>query len=159
MIEVIRHTGIFHAWDNPGFDNDELRRMWERGGMKELCVRLRNYERRKNILMASQKLLMANAVYPNIDRLAITSQTSTPTDAETSYSGTLYTTQAAEEFTRSGNVNPYTVGWNILSDSANGTWGSFILITNSGAMINRALAGVTKASGTAKLVIFTGSVD
>lgn len=112
----------------------------------------------KNLLMASQKLLMANAVYPNIDRLIITNQTGLPSDSETSYSGTIYEADSVDEFTRSGNVNPYTVGWNILSDDANGSWGSFVLVTAAGAMINRALAGVTKTSGTGKLVVFTGSV-
>lgn len=116
-----------------------------------------NYQHVNNILMASQKLLMANAVYPRIDRLVISPDTSNPVDTESSYSA-IYTTSLAEEFARSGNSNPYQVAWNITNPAANGTWGSFILIDANGAMINRALAGVTKTAGTAKLVQFTGSV-
>lgn len=159
MNESLRHKGVFHCWDNPGYNNADLREMFAEKGILTLAKELPGYQRVNNILMASQKLLMANSVYPNIDKLVITNQTSVPSDNESSYSGTIYTTVASEEFTRSGNVNPYTVGWNILTDAANGSWGSFILITQAGAMINRALAGVTKNAGTAKLVIFTGSVS
>lgn len=159
MNEQLIHTGYFHCWDNHEYSTEDLRQIVKRGINLSALKGLGNYHLKKNILMADQKLLMANAVYPGIDKLVITSQTATPADNETGYSGTIYTTVAGDEFTRSGNVNPYTVGWNILSDSANGNWGSFILITNTGAMINRALAGVSKTSGTAKLVIFTGTVS
>ena len=158
MNEQHRHVGIFHCFDNPWLGNDDLNAIMAEFGLAGFEKYLKNYQRRPNILMATQKLAMANAVYPNIDHLVITSQTTTPQDNETSYSGTIYTTGASEEFTRSGNVNPYTVGWNILSDSANGTWGSFVLATQAGAMINRALAGISKTSGTAKLIVFTGTV-
>lgn len=157
MNEIAEHLGTFHAWDHPRLSNEQLKDLFTWGD-RHLNRWLWNYKRCPNILMATQKLAMANAVYPSIDRLVITSQTATPQDNETSYSGTIYTTVAADEFTRSGNANPYTVGWNILDDDANGSWGSFILVTEAGAMINRALAGVSKTTGTAKLIIFTGSV-
>ena len=158
MNETIKHTGIFHVYDHPGYDTEVLRDWLNQGLSPLLLPGVDNYQRRPNIIMAAQKLLMANAVYPTITSLAITSQTSTPTDSETEYTGLIYQAGVSQEFTRSGNTNPYTVGWNILSDDANGTWGSFILLNETGAMINRALAGVSKSSGTAKLVIFTGSV-
>ena len=157
MFENCRHIGLFEVYDHNQLSNEQLLDIMMGPGFAN-SKHLKNRRLCRNILMASQKLSMANAVYPTIDRLAITNQTGLPADTETSYSGTIYTTNASEEFTRSGNVNPYTVGWNILTDSANGTWGSFVLITQSGAMINRALAGITKFSGTAKLVMFTGSV-
>lgn len=155
--EGIKHTGIFHVWDNP-LSPEETRAVWEAHGLDGLFNRLTGYQRRHNILMAAQKLIMANAVYPRIDKLVITSQTASPNDAETSYTGTIYQTTAADEVLRSGNSNPYQVGWNITASGANGTWGSFVLVDGTGTMINRALAGVTKAANSAKLVIFTGSV-
>lgn len=158
MNEALRHIGIFHTWDNPGYSTDELRRWMANGKDFRDLPDLLNYQQAKNLLMASQKLLMANSVYPNIATLAITSQTSIPSDDETSYTGLIYTAGQAQEFTRSGRVNPYTVGWNINSTMANGNWGSFILLDSNGQMINRALAGVTKTSNTSKLVVFTGSV-
>lgn len=158
MIETLQHKGVFHAFDNPGYSNEELREVFRAAGIDGLRDILPNYERRFNLLMASQKLIMANSVYPKIDALVITSQTGTPVDTESSYSGVMYTTNLAEEFTRSGNTNPYIVGWNVINDAANGVWGSFILVTSTGAMINRALAGITKVTGTAKLVLFTGTV-
>lgn len=158
MNELLRHTGIFRIWDNPGWSTELLREWISRGFAPHEIPGLGEPVVVKNLLMASQKLLMATAVYPTIDRLIITSQTGLPVDSETSYSGTLYETSPGEEITRSGNVNPYTVGWSIQDDAANGSWGSFVLVTSTGAMINRALAGVTKTSGTAKLVMFTGEV-
>jgi hypothetical protein len=56
-------------------------------------------------------------------------------------------------------IDPYQVGWNILSDDANGTWGSFVLVDAGGRMINRALAGISKTSGVGKIVYFTGTVE
>lgn len=158
MNEAIRHIGIFHAWDNPGYSTDELRRWMANGKDFRDLPDLLNYQQARNLLMASQKLIMANMVYPTIDRLVITSQTGVPSDNETSYSGLIYTAGSTEEFTRTGGVNPYTVGWNINSPSANGTWGSFVLINSDGQMLNRAIAGVTKNSNTSKLIVFTGSV-
>lgn len=170
--EAARHRGIFHTWDNLHYSTEELRDVfdyWQKKPGRDpgtfsptelemILDGLCNYQKCPNIIMATQKLRMANAVYPNIDRLVITSQTSSPSDTETSYSGEIYTSVASDEFYRSGNANPYQVGFNILNDAANGNWGSFILITSTGEMINRALSGVTKSAGTSKLVMFTGSV-
>lgn len=111
-----------------------------------------------NLLMASQKLKMAQAVYPNIDRLVITSQTTAPADNETAYTGVIYTSTPADEFSRNDNQNPAIIQWNITAEAANGPWGSFILIDSTGNMINRALAGITKASNTNKIIQFTGRV-
>lgn len=158
MNEFGKHIGIFHIWDNPGYTTDQIREWLARGHALESLQGLGQPQVVKNILMASQKLAMSNAVYPNIDHLVITSQTGIPSDSETSYSGVLYETDLSEEFTRSGNENPFIVGWNVLDDGANGSWGSFILVDSGGNMINRALAGVTKTSGTGKLVVFTGTV-
>lgn len=158
MNESLQHIGIFHTWDNPGYSTAELRRWMANGRDFRDLPDLLNHQQAKNLLMAAQKLVMANAVYPTIASLAITSQTSTPQDNETAYTGLIYRATETEEFTRTGRVNPYTVGWNINSATANGTWGSFILLNSDGQMINRALAGVTKTSNTSKLVVFTGSV-
>jgi hypothetical protein len=157
MNETAQFIGTFDCWDNPGYDADYLRRWMEAGKPLGELPGISGNGPVFNLLMASQKLLMANAVYPGIDRLVISGDTSLPIDSETSYTAA-YTTGEAEEFYRSGNGNPYQVAWNITSSSANGTWGSFILVDAGGAMINRALAGVTKTAGTAKLVQFTGSV-
>lgn len=153
MIEAPKYNGVFGVWTYPiGLTEDELKE-WRRHDrvILDSCA--------TNILMATQKALMAAAVYPNIDRLVITTQTSTPQDNETSYSGTIYTTTASDEFSRSGGGNPYTVAWNITSNTANGSWGSFVLIDSAGNMINRALAGVSKSSGQGKIIQFTGRVD
>lgn len=158
LTERAEYVGIFEIYDNPGYETDYLR-CWCRDGNDILDLPGVSLERTdKNIIMAAQKLLMANAVYPRIDRLVITSQTATPVDSETSYSGTIYTSVLADEFSRSNEGNPYQVQWNITSDSANGTWSSLILITAGGEMINRALTSMTKISGTTKIVQFTGSV-
>lgn len=159
MNENATHTGVFHVFDNPGYSTDELRALFAELGLDGFMRHLPGYERRQNLLMSAQKLAMANAVYPTIDSLVLTSQTSIPVDSETSYSGTIYTANISQEFTRSGNVNPYILGWNITSESANGPWGSFITLNSNGVMINRALAGVTKKSGATKLVMFTGTVS
>lgn len=158
MREHAKHIGVFNVWDNPGYDSDEIKTIIQKYGLDGLSRKMKAYLPIHNLLMASAKLDMANLVYPSIDKLVITSQTTTPVDSETSYSGTIYTTVAADEYYRSGNGNPYQVGWNIQSNSANGNWGSFVLITSTGTMINRAIANVTKTSGTAKLVLFTGTV-
>ena len=158
MIETPRYKGIFTVYDNPWYKTEELE-LWVRHGKRfEDLPGISILEQMSNILMASQKLAMANAVFPNIDKLVITNQTSTPVDSETSYSGTIYTSVPSDEFYRSANANPYRMGWNITASGANGTWGSFVLITPNGTMINRALAGVTKDAGTAKIVDFQGSV-
>jgi len=159
MKEIAKHAGIFHVWDVvPGWDMSHLRDWLARGnafysipGIGAPCVV-------KNILMATQKTAMANAVYPTIDHLVITSQTNPPSDSETGYTGVLYETDSSIEINRSEEGNPFVVGWKIPVDDANGTWGSFILVNSDGDMINRALAGVTKTSGQEKWVVFTGSV-
>lgn len=160
LTENIRWEGIFLVYENPCYTTEELKE-WRASGreVSELPF-IKPIGRRKNLLMASQKLLMAQAVFPNIDSLVITSQTSSPADTETTYSGTIYTASSTEEYYRSTSSNPAQIGWNITSESANGTWGSFILITSTGAMINRALAGsVTKSSGSNLVVDFTGTVS
>jgi hypothetical protein len=158
ITEQACHLGIFYVWDHNFLTNKELSDLIACGDKADYNHYLTGYKECPNIIMASQKLLMANAVYPTIDRLVITSQSGVPVDTETSYTDTIYTTNVAEESLRSGSVNPYQVGWNIRSASANGAWGSFVLINSSGGMINRALAGVTKSANSAKLVIFTGRV-
>ena len=158
MNENAQYVGIFSVFTNKHYTTEALRQWCESGRRIEDLVGVELVDISRNILMADRKQAMANAVYPNIDRLVITSQTSTPEDTETGYSGTMYTTVTADEFSRSASGNPYTVQWNITTDTANGNWGSFILIDSGGSMINRALAGVTKASGTSKIVQFTGSV-
>lgn len=158
IVEIPKHQGVFTVFDHPGYSTEWLKHWTEMGNPIEKINGLKICKVATNLIMASQKLLMAQAVYPNIDRLVITNQTTTPADTETSYSGTIYTTVAGDEFFRSDETNPYQVAWSITTDSANGNWGSFVLITSTGAMINRALAGVTKLSGTGKIVQFTGSV-
>lgn len=157
MDEKPQYIGVFTVFDSTEIPTEELqewcidRPLAEYPGLKMVSAH-------QNILMASQKTLMANAVYPNISKLVITSQTTTPQDNETSYSGLIYQTVAADEFSRSGGGNPYNIAWNITSNSANGVWGSFILVTSGGSMINRALAGVSKSSGQGRIVQFSGSV-
>lgn len=160
LIEKINWQGIFTVYLNPGYTTQELRQ-WRESGYETVDLPgIEALGQRKNILMSAQKLLMAQAVFPNIDQLVITSQSSTPADTETTYSGTIYTTVDADEYYRSTGGNPAQIGWNITSESANGTWGSFILITSTGSMINRALAGsVTKNSGSNLVVDFTGTVS
>lgn len=157
MQESFKPYGIFDVFDHDNLTNEQLLDIITWGGLHR-SRHLRGYQRVYNTVMATQKLLASNAVWPNIDKLVITNQTGTPSDSETSYIGTIYTTLTTDEFIRSANVNPYQVGWNITASGANGNWGSFITITSSGTMINRALAGVAKQAGTGKLVLFTGSV-
>lgn len=160
MNETPKHIGRFDVFGydiNPNFDVNELG-YWvdydfdKLPGFSKLATC-------HNLLMAPQKLAMANAVYPSIATLVITNQTTSPVDTETAPGGaTIYTTLPADEYLRSADGNPYQVGWNIISDSANGTWGSFCLLNGSGQLINRALAGITKNAGQGRLVLFTGSV-
>ena len=159
MNEIAQYKGTFAAFDNYEYSTEEIREILRRGIPLWTLKGLVNAQVKKNVLMASQKLAMATAVYSTIDRLVITNQTSIPSDAETSYTGAIYTSLPGDETSRSEANNPYTVSWNIVSDTANGSWGSFVLINSTGAMINRALAGITKISGTAKLIMFTGSVN
>lgn len=157
--ETARHTGVFTVFDNTGYTTEELRVILRAGVNPYGLAYLTRADQRPNILMAAMKQAMARAVYPLIDGLVLTSQTATPVDTETTWAGQIYATVASDEVTRGADGdNPYQVGWNIISDAANGTWGSFVLRTSAGVMINRALAGVTKTSGAAKLVIFNGSV-
>ncbi len=159
MNEILQHVGMFEIWDGvPGWDTARIRAWLARGNPFERIPGISQPQVAKNLLMASQKLAMANAVYPTIDHLVITSQTTLPSDSETSYSGVIYEADASLEITRSEDGNPYKVGWNIQDDLANGIWGSFILVKADGSMINRALAGITKISGQSKWVVFTGLV-
>lgn len=159
MIEAVRHIGLFEVYHNAKHSEDTLRSWLADGRRLQDLDGLILEAQCKNLLMSAQKLLMAQSVYPNIDKLVITSQTAAPSDDETSYSGTIYTTVAADELARSlSTENPYTVQWNLTTESANGVWGSFVLITSGGVMINRALAGITKLSGQSKIITFTGSV-
>lgn len=159
MIESVLWNGVFSVYTNPGYSTEELNELTRAGIPFTQIDGLELIETRPNLLMAAQKLAMANQVFPAIDKLVITSQSTPPVDTETSYSGTIYTTVAADEFGRSGNGNPYTVSWNLGPSTANGTWGSFILINSDGAMINRALANIVKATGSRKIVHFEGSVS
>lgn len=156
---IANHAGVFTVFDNTGYSTEELRAILRAGVDPHALAYLSQAEERKNILMAPMKALMARSVYPLIAKLVLTTQTATPVDTETAWSGTIYQTVASDEVTRdSDDSNPYRVGWNIASDGANGNWGSFVLATEGGAIINRALAGVTKTAGAAKLVIFQGRV-
>jgi hypothetical protein len=158
MRERAKHIGIFRMWDVPG--EVDSRALWYSYHHNiDLAEVLGDPTIRQNLLMANQKLAMAAAVYPNIDRLVITSQITAPNDSETSYSGALYTTTSVDEFFRSGISNPYRISWKITSSTANGPWGSLILIDASGNMINRALAGTSKLAGVTKIVDFTGRVS
>ena len=154
--ETCQAFGFFDIFTNPGIATDELREMAKNG--QDIIAILKNHCRRYNTVMAEPKRQMANLIFGDIASLVITNQTSTPVSTETSYSGTIYTAGAADEYIRTGAVNPYQVGWNIFDSDANGPWGSFVLVGNTGLMINRAIAGVTKASGESKLVLFTGTV-
>jgi hypothetical protein len=111
-----------------------------------------------NTLMQRFKKEMAEAVFTKIDRLVITSQNTPAQDNEDTYTGALYTTSTADEFSRSVDGNPYSVAWNIPAGSATGAWGSYVLITSGGLMINRALAGISKGANASVIVEFTGSV-
>lgn len=158
MNQTLQYQGIFTAADLPADADERMIRRLLRDGVPLSELGLPNTQEIRNIIMDAYKLAAVTAVYGQIDRLAITSQTSTPSSSETSYSGALYTTAVADEYYRSGLTNPYRVGWQIRDASANGTWGSMILITSTGSMINRALAGVTKTAGVVKIVDFQGSV-
>jgi hypothetical protein len=163
MIETPRYKGRFDVWSHPGFSTSRIAFYAREYGPDPAFWPVGPFTHDGpvfNLLMASQKLLMAQAVFPNVDHLVITNQTTDPVDTETATGGTtIYSTVSTEEYMRSGNVNPYQVGFNIITDSANGTWGSFCLVTAAGVLINRALAGVTKTAGQGKLVLFTGTVE
>jgi hypothetical protein len=156
MTEQPTHQGVFRVYDTVDRTITYLRMLMSEG-YKPLSLATLAAEC-PNLLMASQKLLMANAVYPRIDRLIITNQTGTPVDTETTYNGVIYTATSNVEFFRAPG-NPYRVAWAIPANVANGNWGSFVLVDEAGAMINRALAGITKAAGTAKIVEFEGRVS
>lgn len=160
LIEQVRFVGRFDVWDHPGYSTEFLRRYMEEN--LEGLFTLPGMKASKpvfNVVMAAQKQIAGEYVYSTIDHLVITDQTDTPADNETDWTGTIYTTSTAEEYYRSAGGNPYQVGWNITSSSANGTWGSFVCVTSTGAVINRSLAGTSKASGEGKIVMFSGSVE
>jgi len=155
MQENPKHTGRFDVFEHPGYSTEELRGLIAADHLDKITKVATCH----NLLMAAQKLAMATAVYPTIATLVITNQSTSPVDTETAPGAVvIYTTVAVDEYLRSAAGNPYQVGWNIINDSANGTWGSFCLLTASGVLINRALAGVTKNAGQGRLVLFTGSV-
>lgn len=159
LVESAQWIGLFGTYLNPGYSRDEVNAALDKGLVLADLPGVVQIETQKNILMASQKLAMAGQVYPKIERLVITSQTTSPSDTETAYSGTIYTSVDADEYYRTGNTNPYQVVWNIASAAANGAWGSYICIDALGQMINRALTGgVTKSPGSNIIVEFTGSV-
>ncbi len=155
MKESLSWTGIFDCWDHHLTDSQVRDLMTRQGWEKSRW--LENHQPRKNLLMAVHKLAMANLIFPTIDHLVITADQTSPRDTETTYTA-FYETSDSEETFRTGNTNPYQIAWNVSSASANGTWGSFILVDEYGAMINRALALVTKSANTRKLVQFTGRV-
>lgn len=163
VIQTARHVGIFNAYDHPGYTTEELRR-WVKSGRHYLDLpAITHIKKCPNTLTSTVKLMMSNAVYPYINKLVLTSKATVPVDTETGYDQEDYIAEFGEasEFLRSPNQNPYTVGWNISTNNANGLWGSFLLFgdfSGDKKMINRALAGVTKQAGQAKLVVFTGSV-
>jgi hypothetical protein len=157
--DLMQFKGVFHVLDNPGYETRELSQWVEKGNLLTALPGLRLAKICPNSIMAYWKREAAEAVFSKIDHLKITNQTALPTDTEETYSGLIYSTKPTEEYFRSGNENPYQVGWNILSDDANGTWGSFVLVDAGGRMINRALAGISKTSGVGKIVYFTGTVE
>ena len=160
MNSQVDYKGVFDVYENTmNLSSDELRQYMAEGvdivKIPGTCL----VGPKPNVLMQAQKIKMAQAVYPAIDRLIITNQTSTPSDTETGYTGAIYTSVETDEFYRSGpSQNPYQIAWNINADSANGAWGSFVLVDAFGSMINRALAGITKNSSTSILVQFSGLV-
>lgn len=156
MIELAKHSGHFIVAEHNIQDESRLKNWLKQGVPLRRIPGIRSVRIVKNTLMATRKLAMVNAVYPLIDRLVITANTAIPVDTESAYTS-FYTTGALEEFYRAPG-NPYQIAWNISNAAANGNWGSFVLIDAAGAMINRALAGITKASGTTKLILFEGSV-
>lgn len=121
MNQTLQYQGIFTAADLPADADERMIRRLLRDGVPLSDLGLPNTQEIRNIIMDAYKLAAVTAVYGQIDRLAITSQTSTPSSSETSYSGTLYTTAVADEYYRSGLTNPYRVGWQIRDASANGT--------------------------------------
>jgi hypothetical protein len=156
MNEALIWTGLFDCWDH-NLTNSQLRDLMTRPRW-EKSRWLSNHEPRKNLLMAVHKLAMANLIFPTIDHLVITADTTAPRDTESTYTA-FYETSPSEVTLEALNTNPAQMAWNIQSASANGTWGSFILVNEYGEMINRALALVTKSANTRKLVQFTGRVQ
>lgn len=159
-IESFKLKGIFQFFDHPGYKTEELKFWLDKYGSLFNLPGLEIDKTKNNTVMDSYKLKAANSVYPLTDHLMINNDTSTPSPTETTYSpsSVIYSTSPTEEYTRSGNINPFTVGWNITSETANGPWGSVLLVDASNQVICRALAGVTKTSGKGKLVFFTGKV-
>jgi len=147
----IKPVGLFSVWTHT-MTPDEAREWYL---TKRLGV---PHHEARNTLMATFKERMSQAVYPLIERLVITNQTSTPVDNETSFDGVIYQTSTADEFSRSGPTNPFVVAWNIPPTVANGAWGSFVTIDAAGNLINRALAGYVKRSGESVIVEFTGRI-
>lgn len=160
MDERLSYMGLFQAYTHqlgPSTLKNALSLIKQ--GWQPEEVGLKTVKLTTNTLMADFKRQMAALVFPKIDRLVITNQTSTPQDNEAVYSGVIYSAGPDEELSRSvGEVNPFSVAWNITSNDANGNWGSFILIDGGGNMINRALAGITKTANQNIVVEFTGSV-
>lgn len=159
MNDKIRYKGIFRVWDSPYTSEDATEYLqWyvAKGGRFEDIPGVKPDEEMTNTVMQAFKLDMINASFGLADRLIITNQTTTPQDNETSYPGVFYTSTVGDLIYKSNNTNPFRMGFNIRSSAANGTWGSFILVTADGRMINRALANTSKKSGVAKIIDFEG---
>lgn len=161
MIQKVQFRGVFTIADLPDHvDLDIVSRCFDAGlQMEDLPWRLPNLQRIENVVMDSYRLKAVEAVYHQIDRLVITTQTTQPSSAETEYTGTKYTTVATDIYYRSGISNPYRIGFQVRDPAANGSWGSFVLIDSNGVMINRALANTSKTAGAAKIVDFQGTVS
>lgn len=161
MIQPIQFQGVFTIADLPDHVDMNIVKMCMEAGynLEDLPYRLPNLQKVYNVVMDTYRLEAVEAVYHQIDKLVITTQTSQPSSSETSYSGTKYTTIATDIYYRSGITNPYRIGFQIRDAAANGSWGSFVLIDQNGVMINRALANTSKAAGAAKIVDFQGTVS
>lgn len=101
----------------------------------------------RNLVMDTRLNEINNYLFNKATKLLVTSNTDTPVGTElTPTTGIIYTA-TANLITGRSEGNPYYLSFAIMSDNANGTWGSLVLTDSDNLIINRVLTpGVTKES-------------
>jgi hypothetical protein len=156
MLDQLEWKGLYRIFDNPGHETDYLRFLVQKGhDLSDFCQQTDEFE---NTVMSSYKQIMLDSSFGLAENLVITSQTFTPADNETGYTGVKYISTPADIIYKTQGTNPFSMGFNIRNSFANGDWGSLILVTASGQMINRALANTKKETGKAKIIDFRGLI-
>jgi len=101
----------------------------------------------KNLVMNTRLEEVNNYIFDNANKLLITNNTTNPVGDETTPTSGIIYTASCQLMTNRVRGNPYYLNWAIMSDNANGPWGSLVWTDSNNLIINRVLTpNVVKTS-------------